>query len=105
MKFSKKISPALMLGALLLAGGLMMAPTTQASTCYGLWYEYYETSALLEIVGAKVSCPGFPDQIDTAADGSYTVTPFFTTVVVVCPCSSGGGGGGGGEEDEDAPPE
>jgi hypothetical protein len=106
MKARKKVTFLLMLGALLLVAGLAMVPAMQASTCYGVLYEYYETSAMQEIVGAKVSCPGYPDQIDTAADGSYTETPYYTTQTVVCPCPSGGGGGGGGgggEDTEDSP--
>ena len=107
MTIRKKTIQALLLSALVLTCSALMVPTVQASTCYGVWYDYFETSALVEIVGSKVSCPGYPDQIDTAADGSYTETPFFTTQTVVCPCPSGGGGGGGGGggEDEDAPPE
>jgi hypothetical protein len=106
MTISKKTSKALLLGALVLACSALIVPTVQATTCYGVWYDYFETAALVEIVGTKVSCPGYPDQIDTAADGTYTETPYFTTETVVCPCPSGsGGGGGGGGEDEEAPPE
>jgi hypothetical protein len=104
MRDRKKVASLLMLGALLLVAGIAMVPPAQASTCYGVLYEYYATSAMQEIVGAKVSCPGYPDQID--CEGSHTETAFFTTETVVCPCPSGGGGGtGGGETTEDDPPE
>lgn len=88
---------------LALACGAFLTPAS-AGTCYGTLYEYFESSALSVQVGAKVACPGFPDQIDEGPDGSHVETPWYTTTTVVCPCGSGGGGGGsnGGADDTDS---
>ena len=94
-------------GSLILAAiavvGLSLTLSSTAGTCSGTWYDYYATPAKIEIVGSKVVCPGQPDQIDTAADGSYTETPWFDTYSVSCPCNGGGGGGGGNGEDGEDP--
>jgi hypothetical protein len=94
-----------LLAAALVVGGLSFAMESSAGSCTGLFYTYYETPACLVIVGAKVSCPGYPDQIDLNANGTYTHTPWYTVESTPCPCPSGGGGGGGGggETDEGAP--
>lgn len=85
--------------------GVTMAITTSAeATCYGSRYDYFETPACINIVGTKVSCPGYPDQYDTAPDGTYTVTPWYTVSQVTCPCPSGTGGNNGGAEDEEDEP-
>lgn len=96
---SSRIGSLVLLALLLVA----MAAPAAAGTCYGTYYEYYDSPAMNEIVGAKVSCPGYPDQHDTDVNGNYVETPWFLTETVVCPCPSGGGGGGtgGGEDTED----
>jgi hypothetical protein len=88
----------LFVASLAIACGAFLAPAS-ATTCYGTLYEYFESSAMTQQVGAKVVCPGFPDQVDADANGNHIETPWYTTTTVVCPCPSGGGGGGGGGED------
>ncbi|MCH9651245.1 MAG: hypothetical protein K0U98_23675 [Deltaproteobacteria bacterium] len=88
----------LRIGALVLAGSAAFAPVGFSDTCYGTWYDYYETSDCEVLVGSKVSCPGFPDQVDAAEDGSFIETPFFVSGTAICPC--GGGGSGDGEDGE-----
>lgn len=86
--------------ALLGFGLVLSLPADVSAACYGTRFDYYETSACINIVGTKVSCPGYPDQYDTAADGSYTTTPWYTTQAVSCPCPPSGGTNGG--EDTEA---
>ncbi|MEM7051104.1 MAG: hypothetical protein AAF604_15650 [Acidobacteriota bacterium] len=83
----------------LLAGG-PLAVESGASSCTGVLYDFYATSACVVLVGTKVSCPGFPDEWDVGPDGNQVQTPYFTTQSVTCPCS-GGGGLGDGERTED----
>ncbi|MCB1056669.1 MAG: hypothetical protein KDD11_14300 [Acidobacteria bacterium] len=91
--------------ALAALGIALSLPTGADATCYGLRYDYYESSAMQTIVGSKVSCPGYPDQYDEDVNGNYTVTPWYTVEQTICPCPSGGGGGNGGgnDQDEEAP--
>ena len=93
-------SPKLVLAVSVFAlVGMFAALPAAATTCYGTYYEYYDGPAQNNIVGAKVSCPGYPDQWD-----EEVVTPWYSTETVVCPCPSGGSGGGqgGGEDTEDS---
>ena len=103
----KTLAPStkLLLAALtlVLIGSLAVLSTT-AGTCYGTYYEYYDGPNHDEIVGAKVVCPGYPDQIDYDENGHYVETPWYITETVICPCPGGFGGGGDGEDrDEDGP--
>ena len=106
----KTLTPStkLLLAALTLAliGSLAVLSAATARTCYGTYYEYYDGPNHNEIVGAKVACPGYPDQIDYDENGNHTETPWYITETVVCPCGGGGGGGDDGNggcetEDED----
>ncbi len=92
----------LVAGLLGLLFALALASSASA-TCYGTYYEYYDTPALQNIVGAMVSCPGYPDQHDEDVNGNYVVTPWYITQPIVCACppSGGGGGGGGGNPNEE----
>jgi hypothetical protein len=97
----------LSLAGLLALGVSLTRPADVWASCYGLRYDYSSTSALLDIVGSKISCPGYPDQHDMDANGQYVVTPWYTTQPIVCPCPTGGGGGGslGADPfDHDGPP-
>ena len=96
--------------AVLVVGVLLTSTAASATTCTGTWFDYFDSPMFQEIVGSKVVCPGFPDQIDTDANGNYTETAWFTAQTVVCPCpGSGGGNNGGGDPHEsdgdELPPE
>ncbi len=99
MSESKRFISRFLLSAMVLVAALFLASAAPAA-CTGTWTDYYDSSAFLEIVGTKVSCPGFPDQIDTDPDGNYTETSFFIAEEIDCPCGGGGGGGGGGDQGE-----
>jgi hypothetical protein len=93
---------AFLITALAVFAVTIAVSTSAEATCYGSRYDYFETPACINIVGTKVSCPGYPDQYDTGPDGSYTVTPWYTVQQVTCPCPTGGGGSNGGAEDEES---
>ncbi len=100
----KTLAPStkLLLAALTLALiGSLAGLSATANTCYGTYYEYYDGPNHNEIVGAKVVCPGFPDQID--CDDSHLETQWFVTETVVCPCPGGSGCCGDGENEDDGP--
>lgn len=96
--------PTAWLSASLVAAAIALTgPSAASATCYGYRYDYYSDPSLTDIVGSKISCPGFPDQHDEDANGNYVVTPWYTTEMIVCPCGSGGGGGTGGGNPNDEP--
>jgi len=92
----RSVATKAVMGGLVFAAALLVAPVSSSATCYGTWTDYYETQACVEWVSTKVSCPGYPDQWDIGPGGNTNGTPYFVTEQVVCPCPGTGGGGGGG---------
>jgi hypothetical protein len=88
---------------LLTLGVSLTRPADVWASCYGTRYDYSSTSALLDIVGSKIKCPGRPDVYDMDENGQYVVTPWYTAYQVDCPCG-GGGSLGADPFDHDGPP-